>query len=443
MSGHNLKHRHRFTRPFALFTLICTLVFSMGTGTVRAEVLDYPYNYMTLNIRDNVIVTDQNTPKSSPLWAEAGVVNPADRIEDLKGMNVMASFYDPDTKTTVNFIAKKSTDTVKQFTFEGMSDDEIISYVRSGIGDAGDAQIDVSLLTLHGLKFFRVEILVETDLNSALEVLYGTLINGQMVQFDCYVEGESPVIDETFSRELLDGITFTQILTPEDYDELTKASMLKVGLTILAVILIFVALIFVSKFDQARQKKKAKKISEYMQEFHAREQAGAIDRTKAPLFTAETQYTDNLLDDFFVYTTWIKDIVRVAILVLLFGFFVVYLFSHNSIGIGLIIGVAGVVFLYLIYRRSEKQKALLKDQYNTKAKPFAQLRFYDEYFDVMGLGSRTEYIYKQVTDVKIFKTYMYMYLGNEHAVIVDLENVPDGTDRDLYIHVKKQMSQGR
>lgn len=434
-----------FKRALLMAGLAMVMTIFAGAKGASAQTLTYPYNYLTIDVRDDVLVMTSDTKRTDAVWLEAGIVNPDEALEDFKNMGVMASFYDKETKTTVNFIAKKSTDTVQRFNFDGMSDDDVIKYITEGIGDTEDARVSVSLFDNKGIRFFKIHLLVSTELTSALEVLSGTLINGQMIQFGVYEEGTDavPVVNEAFLDEIVSCVSFTDILTPEEYADLTKASMLKVGLIILAVIVGFILLVVFSKLSQKHNEKKAKNISAYMQDFRAKERAGGIDRTQPPVFTAHTVYSDDTIDDFCMYTTWLKDVSRVAAFVLLFGGMTVFMFANNSVGYGLIFIVLAAVILYFAYSRGEKQKKVLKDQYNTKAKPVAELRFYDEYFDVLGLGSRSEYIYKQVTMVRTYKTCMYLYLGNEHAMIVDLTSLPEGKDRELYVYVKKLMNRDR
>ena len=67
------------------------------------------------------------------------------------------------------------------------------------------------------------------------------------------------------------------------------------------------------------------------------------------------------------------------------------------------------------YSGTDKAKDALIKRYDVKSQPSPTFRFYDEFFKVTGLPSASEYIYGQVTAVRIWGGVLYIFLGSADA----------------------------
>jgi len=79
-------------------------------------------------------------------------------------------------------------------------------------------------------------------------------------------------------------------------------------------------------------------------------------------------------------------------------------------------------------------------RYDAKNKPVAQFKFYDEFFSMTGAGSMSEYSYEQVTSVRMWQNYLYLFFGTDQGVFVDKESFTEEELVRLVTHIKSKKS---
>lgn len=83
----------------------------------------------------------------------------------------------------------------------------------------------------------------------------------------------------------------------------------------------------------------------------------------------------------------------------------------------------GIVVLYMNFSGGEKKKDALYRSFVVKEKKTATFRFYEESFTMSGLSSMTEFIYQQVTAVKVNNGFIFLYMSDDYAVFIDMEGM--------------------
>lgn len=408
----------KILKQMAAVVLATVCILMMGTTGVSAAVYDFTAYNLKFSTPKDMLVMSRETSKYDEVWTKAGVMDPSAKLDEFKNMDVVASFYDPTTRETVNFIVKRSEETVSRFNFLSMSEASIVDYVTSLMGENEDVELSVGIYPHPQTPFFRMQIDMLSADRDATEVIYGTIMNGQMIQFDMYHDGPGE-INETVAQELIGSLEFTQILTREEYDAMTAASLRRLLVIVLAVIVLFAVLIFFSRKNRKKNELKTKNIAEEMKRFRERRRAGEVEMSARELFTATAVYDKQAIDTFIIYDTWLAHFFAVAASTLLVLGSSWIMFKAESTIFGLVILALGVIMLYSTYNRGEKHKEAMIKQYDAGRKPQALYRFYKEYITVTGLGSQTEYIYAQITAVRRFRGYIYLYTGDNHAMILD------------------------
>ncbi len=412
---------------------------SLMTVPTQAAVHSYPLQYLEVDLPDTVLIITQDTSTYDEVWTAAGISDPSAKLEEFENMGVVAYFYDTASKQAVSFIYNKTSETVETFHFKDMSDAEIIAYVEALMTPDENVNISVSAYPHSQTGFFRMELKVNNIETTATEVIYGTIMNGQMLQFDVYQTNLNPV-DETFVKQVIDNIRFTKILTREEYEAEVSRSFKILITFVVCVIALIVLLIVLSKRRRAHELKVSKTISDKMQNFRERRRAGEVNLSEAARFAASTVYDEAMLNDYTIFNTWIRGIAKVAVWGIIFVAILVLTFMSGNTTYTIIFALIGATLVYYLHNLSEKKKAALVKQYEAKSKHEASFKFYSEYFTMSGIGSISEYIYEQITSVRTYKNYIILYMTAEHSVIIDKEHFSVGTPEEFIAYVKQNMT---
>ena len=416
------------------FLLAAALIIFPGTAGLAA-VYEYPSQMVRLTLPDDILVMDSSTPKYDEVWMKAGVTDASARLKEFKNMGVVAAFYDPATQTTVNFMSKQNTDTVSIFTFDGMSDDEIKAYVEGLISSNDDVDVDISVLRLGEIPYFRLTLSGKSDKAVGTEVIYGTAKNGQMLQFDVYSQLRAE-IDESFLEQAASGLEFTAVLSKEEYTEKAEEEahkfMIRAGI-FFGFMLLLIVYYFIHK---AYAKKRLARISAAITDFRGRRNSGAISDNDEPDFTAASVYNDEALNSFSVYNTWIKALPVLAPCTLLYIFIIFMMITYGYPMYALITGVIGIVVLYMHYSRLDKLRESMKKSMNVGNSPTLTARFFKEYLITGGAGSIAEYPYLQLTGVHTYQDYIFIYYSSENAIILKKSGVAGNRAAQLVSFLK-------
>ncbi|MCR5685857.1 MAG: hypothetical protein K6G81_10645 [Lachnospiraceae bacterium] len=430
---------YRKNRAAALATVLimCMTILVSPKHRALAAVLDFPAASVQLDVPDDALIMTPTTAKYDEVWGKAGVTDSASKLKEFQSMGVVAAFYDPATKTTVNFITNRNNITAEQFTLEGMSEAQVEEYINGLMGSGEDVRTSVTAFSHDTVPFFRLVIDGMSEKAQGREIIYGTIINGQMVQFDVYTETIQD-IDESFLKKIVDSVKFTRIMTREDYEEEATAAMHKFFIGVGVFFGALIALVIYAIFRKRARKRKTAAISQAVTDFRERRKNGDIADNEIPLFTAHIELNDAAINSFGTFNTWIRVWPVLAGCTLLYLAIIVLMLNKGFPLYALLTVIAGVVLLYMHYTRLEKLKEAMKKRFRTKNKPSMTIRFFDEYFTTGGVESVSEYIYQQVTDVSVYQDYIFVYTGDENAVMLTRAGVDGGKADELIAMLKER-----
>ncbi len=440
-----------------VFTALLSLVMitlSLSTA-VNAKTMNYESEDMTFDIPDSAFVITKETPMYDEAWMKAGITNIKDKLKELDEKEITATFYDSETKASVNYMVKYNEDTIEVFDLLTKSDAELQEYMdylknstyESIISipnpefydvEASDRKISISVDKYEHKQtpFYRMKISIDDVGAEAREVIYGTFINGKSIYFDMYKEG-TVEIDETLARYIVDSINFSKIITAQEYDEMATSAKIRLTIILVIIVLIIVALILVFRRRKKATKNCSKEIAAYMREFREKKAQNKLDTTIK--YTNETVYDEEVTGVFSLYHIWIKDIVKYSVGGLLIAASLIYLISEESYVYSIVIAVLTIAYAYLKSVGIEKLKKVLDTRFETKKKKTAVIRFYDEYFTVSGISSISEYCYKQITAAKLYKGYIFLYTGSEYAIYVSQEGFEEGKLEDFKKFIQERI----
>lgn len=423
-------------RGLLIAMLVISFVLSAGNHSAYAKTQEIRDYYAKIEVKDNAYVMTADTGVYDEAWLKAGITDPKSKIKEFEEMNIKVMFYDPDTKSLVNFIVNQSDTTSETFTLEGMSDEEVIAYAKTLISAAGeDTTLQVESFKGSAYPFFKIFINVSTPGQEAVEVVYGTIANAHLYSFDIFVEGKN-IPNLSFAEELVKGLSLTREMTQEEYEREARSAMIKFAVGIAAIVLLIVFIIIMNRRRNKKNKEKTKKISQAMQAFRERERDGLV--SNEVILSADTLYDEELTKNFSIYHTWFRTIVTFSIGMVFDAAAIGFMLYTKSYLYVAIVGGLTAVFLYQKGISAEKRQKALDTRYGTKLKKTARFVFYEEYFTMSGVDSLSSYCYAQITDVRTFKNYLYLYMGTEHSVLINMEGNENGTSGEQLVKFLKE-----
>ncbi|MCR5323783.1 MAG: hypothetical protein K6E85_11005 [Lachnospiraceae bacterium] len=396
---------------------------------VQAAEYSFDGQYITLEVGDDVLIMTPSTSKYDEVWQKAGVASPKDKLNEFKQMGVVAAFYDPSSGVTVSFICKHNSATVNVYSFAEKSDQDIIDYVSEGFSSNENLRTEISVIPHDTVNFFRLLLDASQSQDPSvqgIELIYGTAYNGMMLQFDCYSAG-NVIPDEKFISSLVSSVKFTRYISREEYEAEAARSarnfFIGVGIFFGALILLIIYAIV----RKRNNKKRLERVSEATSAFHEKRKNGEIPDDLPVRYTASCTYTEAAVNSYSTYNTWIKALPVLAPCGIFYLLIIFLMLDKGYPMYSLITAGVGIYLLYAHYSRLEKLKESMKKRLNTAAKPEVTIRFYDEFFDVTGLGAISEYSYLQITSLGHFNGYSYIYVGEDNCLFIDDKRiVPDG-----------------
>ncbi len=406
------KNRFRY-----LFLLIPLILVLLPTSQVQAKVQTFSSLYMEVTLPEDTLILTSDTPNSDPQWSDIGIFDPAAEKKTMKDMGVQVILYDPGTEATVRVMSKRSDDSVEVFHLSLLSKEELTAYLDEIFSTTDENAIyTIDVYDHNEIPFYRLSLNLTQESTEYSEVVYGTIANGYSITFDMFEKNATEPLDESFIKELVAGTHFTELLDKAELEAQQRTAMITLATVVGIFILLLVGIIVLRRRSAKKQslikKEKTEALSRFYIEQRQREEQNIKDK---PLFINRSKYSENLIKDFYTYDRIWKRlkfwILTVAVLLLL----IVTFYSTGSIYVCIIaIGVA-IVLVYQFYAQTEKTiihevKALKKSKSSE-----ALFTFYDEYYTLSGIQSSSKYPYMQVTEIKEYKEYIYIYLGSDKA----------------------------
>ena len=406
---------------------------SQGKGMVTDE---YVMQYLEISVPDTYIKLTSSLSDSDPAWLMANITDPSQIKSEFKDRNVVAAYFDPATNCTFYFVGKSTTETLKAFDITKYGDTEMVEYANTLFPQDNVIEFKLSAYKHPQMNMFRAEI-TEVGDNGDQELLYGTIVNGMLIQFSMNTTRIGAIRDDLL-QELISNVKLTKIMTYEEYEASVKKTWTVIGCFFGGGILLMVILFIISKINQKKKKQRVAMISEELLKFRKKKQAG--EASSELYYEIETSYDKKLIQSYSTFNTWFRNAKRDIVLAIIYLVVVGYAVYLGSKFV-LIIGVAAAfILLYLKYSGCEKYVDNMIKRYDIKKKKSvtANYRFYDEYFTLSGIDSLSEYIYKQIFRVANYQGYMLLYISEDNALVIDVEKVPEDKRMDFVRHIMER-----
>ena len=405
--------------------------YAAGEENTSGERTDkYVMQYLNITVPDTYIQLTTSLKNSDSRWSIANVTDPSNRKKEFENRNVIADYFDPETNTNVYFISKSDSVTLDAFDTTEYTDEQMIEFAKTLISEEEGIKIKYSAYKHPEMEMFKIEI-EETGENGDRELVYGTIVNGMLIQFSMDTQYIGSIKEDGSFRDeilfkILDGTHFIEKMTREEYEARVRKTWIRIGCFFGAGILLMIVLFIISKHNQKQKKKRVKLISERLYSFRERKKSGEVD-LKNVKYEIETDYNKNLLQTYCTYNTWFRNIKRDGLMAVIYVGLVGTAFYLGSTFV-LILGIGcALILLYARYSKNEKYQENLLKRYDLKKKKSvtAEYRFYEEFFTQSGIDSISEYTYTQIYKVANYHGYMLLYISEENALIIDIEKIPE------------------
>ncbi len=418
--------------------LLLGILFS-PVSNISAAVHEFSFHNISITTEDDVLIMTQDTGKYDEVWGKAGVENSADTLKTFNQMGVIASFFEPSSGLTVNVIGNRADSTVEVFSFKDLSDDDILAYMKSQMNENTTEGLSTSLSVSREFgeyPFIKIVIDAQGTANPCTEVIYGTIVNGEMLQFDAFRQGTGDV-DESFLKKIINGLTVTKVLTREEYKEEVHKARIRLIVILAVFVAIIAAIIILVKKLGKRKDAKAQRISDAVTEFRKKIAAGEIDTSQAPVYTVTTKYNEELFDRLGMYLAWLKPSAGFMSGVLILILLAVFMAAQGSYVYTVVMLGFLITVLYMHYSAADKTKDALIKRYSVKSAPAPTFNFYKDYLKVSGITGNGEYIYEQITELHEWQGVIYLFLGDAQVYPIRKEDLSGCTYSDIKKLVRK------
>ncbi len=412
-----------------LFVLAVVILSVFPSIPVQAEEIQFPDINMELTVPDQTVILTKDTPDTDEKWKTAGIAEPKDEKKSMNEMGVLAVLFDPQTNTTVRLMQKNSSKTKTIFNLSLLSEEELNEFLDTFIADTEEnAKATIEKYSHPEVPFYRYGIEVEADGTLFKEVIYGTVVNGYAVNFDIYSKDSKDPIDESFMKELVASAHFTEFLDKADLVKQERSFVIRFVIFLVITIGLITALV-ISHKKRNRKLKAAKTdktdaLTKFYIDQKKKEEQNVKDRV---LYINRTKYTEVVVKDFCYYNELLKKINVWISMAICFILILVFLYYSNFGLIGCGIAIV-LLFAFIYYQgiRIEKLVNRTMKMYDKNKSPEAVFTFYEDYFTLSGIQYISKYPYIQVTEIKEYKDYIYLYNGTDKAFYLKKDGFESG-----------------
>lgn len=402
--------------------------------SVQAKVQDFSDIYMELTIPDDAVMLTGDTPDTDEHWVTAGISDVKTEKETMSKMGVKALLYDPATKTLVRLLQKQSSQTSDIFNLSLLSEQERKDFLDSLVKTEDEnTKASVEVVPHDEAIFFRYNIEITKDGTTMTELIYGTIVNGYTISYDIYQSTKTVPIDETFIKELVSGTHFTQFLDKAEVEKQVRNSIIRLVIEFAVVVLIIAAwIIFRNRKNKNKKVLKDQKADALTKFYTAKKQREELNLKEEVLFTNHTRYSEEVIKDFCYYNRFLKRIVTWITLALLFLLVLIVLFRSSTGILGCIIAII-LMFAFVYYQGISVEKLVgrMMKAYDKSKGMDAVFTFYGDYFTLSGIQYISNYPYLQVTEIRQYKDFIYLYLGPEKAFYLKKDGFEEGPEAFL------------
>ncbi len=407
-------NKNRFRYLFLLFTVLLVLIPAPQTF---AKVQSFSTLFMEVTLPEDTIVLTADTPNYDDAWREAKIADPSAEKKNMKDMGVQGILYDPSTGSTVRVLSKRSSDSEEIFHLSLLNEEELDSYFDA-VFNSGDENTSYTIEKYEHkeIPFYRLDLKLSREGIHYSEIVYGTIANGYSISFDMFETNVTDPLDETFIKELVNSTHFTELQDKSEVERQEKIAIAYLSTVIGIFVILIVVSIVLRKRSVKKQNRLKKQKSEALSRFFIAERQKEEQNIKdTPLFGNRTKYSEEVIKNFYLYDHVFKKlklwiITSIILLLLLISFY-----RSGSIYVCIIaIGVVAV-FVYQYYAQAEKAINREVKAYKSHKSSEAIFTFYENYYTLSGIQSSSKYPYLQVTEIKEYKDFIYIYLGTDRA----------------------------
>jgi preprotein translocase subunit SecG len=383
---------------------------------VQAKETQFPDLYVNLTTPEDTVIITKDTPNMDESWNKAGITDPQKEKKSFNEMGVKAILYDPSTKVTVRLMQKQSSKSKDIFNLSLLSEADLNEFLAGFVSNE-DKSIKSSIekYSQAEMPFFHYTIEMNQEGVPFKEAIYGTIVNGYALNFDTYKKTSTESLDETFLKELVDGTHFTEFLDKAEVQKQIKRTYIVLAAFFLIIVALIVFAVVMNKNRAKKQKDLKTAKTDSLTKFYLEQKQKEEQNIKESiLYVNHTQYTEEVIKDFCYYNEIIKNMKLWVIMGLLFLGVLAMLSQTGSAFISCTIAII-LLFVFVYYQgiRIEKLVARTKKLYDKDKSKDAVFTFYEDYFTMSGIQFISKYPYLQVTDIREYKNYIYLYQGDK------------------------------
>ncbi|WMJ86363.1 YcxB family protein [Anaerocolumna sp. MB42-C2] len=420
--------KNKLMSRFLITVIIVMAVYP--SFQVQAKVQEFSELYLSLNLPEDTVVLTKDTPDTDAKWNEAGITDPKSEKSNFSKMGVRAVLYDPNTKTTVRLLQKYSNQTKDIFNLSLLSKDKLTDFLNElGTSNDKSAKMEITEYPHKEATFFRYSIEMTQNGAPLTEIIYGTIVNGSTITFDTFKNSSIDTVDETFVKELVAGTHFTKFFDKAEIEKQEKASTFRLLLSLVILTVIIVIWIFLVKKKNKKKKLLKDKKTEALTKFYIEQKQKEEQNLKDTiLYVNRTEYTEEVFKDYFHFNEIIKRLKTWIIMGVSFFVILMFLYTSGPGVLGCAIALI-LLFVFIYYQgiRIEKLVGAMKKIYDKNKSKEAVFTFYEDYFTLSGIQYISKYPYMQITEIKEYKNYIYIYIGPEKAFYLK----KDGFEQNL------------
>ena len=407
------------TRYKLILTIFALLLAIYPVSQVQAKVQDFSSIYLELNLPEDTIVLTRDTPNDDKQWYKSGITDPKKEKKEFAAMNVQAILYDPGTDTTVRLIQKQSKDSREIFHLSQLSEKEFTDFLNGLFtSNSDEVTSSVEKYPQKESPFFRLCIKMVKDEVPSTEVIYGTIINGYSISFDLYRGNSAPPIDESYIQKLVAGAHFTEFLDKAEVQKQERELSILIYVLIALFIVLIITLIIISKRRNKKNEVKKKNKALALEAFLIAQKQKDLKNIKDPvLFVNKTTYSEGVIKSFLYYNKIFRSLKLWSVTAILYLFLLVSLYNSTSSFLYYILAIV-ILFAFIYYQgiMIEKTTKQLITLYKKNQSMEAIFTFYEDYYTLSGIQSESKYPYLQISDIREYKGYLYVYLNQGKAV---------------------------
>jgi len=418
--------------------ILVAVSFSISAETAGTE---KEFDDFKITIPNGMYFFNTETPLDDPSWTAAGIEKPEDEKVTLNEMNGLGYIVSEGGDVKI-IIKRKSSDMSERiYNFALLTDEqkaETLDEFTKGTSD--DITTEKSIYKHDQTPFFRLKLDRVLDDQRAHEVLYGTFINGYILDFDLFSDkAEITAEQEQILLNIVNTVNFTNVLEKPIVEVNLQEAYFIIALIAILILLIICMLIFSIVRSKAEKKRKGEfttRISEYRKANKGDSPSGSMK------FVNVTECSDEVLHKFAVFHAYRKDLIS-----LIFGALVCLSVSGILLILDIewwikLIAVALVVYyIYKISTAPSKIEAVQKKIYGAGITNKANYVFYDNGFRISGVYAASTFPYFQIVKFCETSEFFYLYSGNDNAYIISRKNFTTGDESEFKAYITAKMGE--